>query len=218
MKLISAEPGKYPDINRLNHNFRADSNRIKFTIDTISPKSLYLDRFPKLLFTTFDLLPNIKKHRCTRGATTEAFRDYDMSHLVSPIKLIGDVIDTVHLLEHVVLELQCQIGAMPECSGLTCNYWEPENRYDVFIESDETELARFSCKMALDLFDTIIYGSEKEIDLPDLTILARRIYGRGTVSKAGIARDLAWSGERVSEKMARLEAFNFPLKSLKFAA
>ena len=116
MKLIATDYGTFSGIDHLNDRFEHGSDRLKITVDTVSPRALYLERFPQLLFEVLEIFPNLQRHRCSHGQIDSRYRQYDMSHLVSPIKLVGDVIDTVHLFEHVILELQFQIGTMEACS------------------------------------------------------------------------------------------------------
>ena len=218
MKLIATDHDFFPEINNFNPRLKKGSRRLKLTIDTISPRALYLERFPSLLFSILDLFPNIKRHRCGHSQVHENFRDYDTSHLLAPIKIMGDVIDTVHLLEHVTLELQCQIGGMDVCSGLTCNYWEPENRFDVFVECEEPALGLFSCNFAMDVLQKLIYGPEESIEVDDPIALARSLYENQGCSIAEVQHNLAWPEERVARNLARLEALKFPREIIRNAA
>lgn len=219
MHLIATEYGRFAGIDQINSNFRNDRMRLKLTLDTESPRKLYLDQFPQLLFSVLEIFPNLRSHRCQQGESGFTKREYDLSHLVTPIKIIGDVIDTVHLLEHVILEMQCQIGIMDECSGLTCNYWEPENRYDVFIECDEPELGLFSCNASLDLFRKLLYGSDTaRIDIADMLAVAAKIYHAETDSIAALSEMLAWRESKITRIMERLEELSFPFHVLQPAA
>lgn len=218
MKLIATKHGRFAEIDHLNPNFRNEYKRLKITIDTVAPKEFYLGNFPTLMFTILELFPNLRNHSCNHGKTNHTQRDYDTSHLIAPIKIVGDVIDTVHLLEHVILELQCQIGSMEVCSGLTCNYWEPENRYDVFIECAEPELATFACNLALDVFQKISNEDVSIEDVRDLLQIAHTVYGGIEISTYDVARELNWPTRRVSRLIEKLEKFNFPFPAMQPAA
>ncbi len=219
MKIISIQSGTFPEIERLNRNFRKEYQKLKITLDTLSGREFYLKRFPNLMFSIIEMLPNLRHHRCSHGENIHISREYDPSHLISPIKILGDVIDTVHLLEHTILELQCQISEMEICSGLTCNYWEPENRYDVFVECTEPNLAAFSTELSVALFNHLLYAPNEQFpDIKDIIRLARTVYKHELRSIRQISTLLNWSEEKVIEGMERLEQFKFPFRVLQPAA
>lgn len=218
MKVIDLRHGRFAEIDHLNPNFRKEYGRLRITVDMLSPREHYLDQFPFLMFSIIDLFPNLKNHSCSHGQADHTVREYDMSHLISPIKIIGDVIDTVHLLEHVILELQCQIGVMHVCSGLTCNYWEPENRYDVFIETAEPELAKFACNFALELFNNLLYEREGHINLQDVVKAAQILYSNHSRPAHEVARDYEWPNSQFSELLQKLQELNFPFQHVQPAA
>ncbi len=210
MKLIGFEEGLFPELDNYNAGFIKGSRRLKATIDTLSSKTHYIENYPELLFNTLDLLPNIRNHRCSHGENEHAGRDYDMSHIFSPIKIVGDVIDTVHLFEHVALEIQCQVAEMKECSGLTCNYWEPETRYDVFIECEETSVAEFSCLTSLKLINSQINTPDEPFNIRDVLQLAITITRKGYEDPEALAAHLGWSNGKLNRMMAELRELKFP--------
>ncbi len=220
MKLISVQYGDFEEIEHLNPNFQKNFLKLKLTLDMLSPKEIYIENFPRLMFTLIEALPNLRYHQCSHGEKRHLKREYDPSHLISPIKIIGDVIDTVHLLEHTILELQCQISEMDVCSGLTCNYWEPENRFDVFVECTEPNIAIFSSNVAIAALKNIIYNTN-DFDLPSLSdtvAIAKQIYSRGITDADELAGALQWSKPKVQSEIKRLDRFNFPFQILQPAA
>ncbi len=219
MKLISIQYGNFEEIEHLNPNFQKNFLKLKLTLDMLSPKEFYIDNFPRLIFSVIEALPNLRYHQCSHGEKRHLKREYDPSHLISPIKIIGDVIDTVHLLEHTILELQCQISEMDVCSGLTCNYWEPENRFDVFVECTEPNIAIFSSNVAIAALKGIIYNEEFDLpSLKDTVAIARQIYARGITDDDELASHLNWSKSKVQTELRRLDRFNFPFQILQPAA
>ncbi|RMD96565.1 MAG: hypothetical protein D6814_11165 [Calditrichaeota bacterium] len=214
MKLISLQHGRFSEIDQLNGNFRKEFLKLKITLDTLSPQKFYLDRFPGLMFTLIEILPNLRHHHCSHGDNEHLSREYDLSHLITPIKIIGDTIDTVHLLEHMILELQCQISEMQVCSGLTCNYWEPENRYDIFVECNEPDLCTFSTYVSLAFFNQFLYRKGELFNIQDVIRLARTIYRQDSRSIRHIAKMMNWSRDKVISEIERLERFSFPFQSL----
>ncbi len=213
MKLIGFEEGLFPELDNYNAGFNKGSRRLKVTIDTLAAKTHYIENYPELLFNTLDLLPNIRNHRCSHGENEHAGRDYDMSHIFSPIKIVGDVIDTVHLFEHVALEIQCQVAEMQECSGLTCNYWEPETRYDVFIEYEEAPIAEFSCLTSLKLINSQINTPEEPFNIRDVLMLATTIARQEVEDASSLSSHLGWSNGKLNRIIAELQELKFPFSA-----
>jgi len=218
MKIITCEDGAFPEINHLNHDFKTDSLRLRITLDTTLSRDYYINLFPKLLFTVLDIFPNIRKHHCSHGQNSDTLRENSMDHLPSPIKLVGDVIDTVHLFEHLTLELQCLIGQMAQCSGLTCNYWSPENRFDVYIECDDSRIAQFSCNAAIALFNNMLHAEEKMVSTLDAIYLAQTISKAGWQKQEIIKQKLGWSELKFEQAEEHLRTFAFPFRALSAVA
>ncbi|KAA3613909.1 MAG: hypothetical protein DWQ05_16685 [Calditrichaeota bacterium] len=218
MELIKIVPGNFAELNKLNGNFKKDTQRIRATIDTTEEKDFYIGKFPDLLFGMLKLFPNIRHHHCHQGEHKYPNRDFDIRHLGAPIKIVGDVIDTVHLVEHISLEIQCQVDDLDECSGLTCNYWEPENRFDVFIECNKPAIATFSCNFAFQLCTSMLNGTKNDFHIDEVIKMARAIEKSGEYSLHVLARLLKWSKKKTMGNLKLLEQFNFPLPWMRTAA
>lgn len=210
MELIQINSSRTQEIKRLNGNFKDDTLKLKVTIDTTKSKSYYINTFPTLLFKILELFPNIKQHNCFQGEAEFASRNMPLMNIGLPIKLVGDVIDTVHLLEHVILEIQCQVDNMDECSGLTCNYWEPENRYDVFIECNHIEVATFSTKIALQLFNSILYDEAHVVGVNDIVKMASHLRDQKHYSIDKIAQKFRWSKTKIEKNIMLLQELSYP--------
>ncbi|KAA3657556.1 MAG: hypothetical protein DWQ10_13040 [Calditrichaeota bacterium] len=218
MKLLKIVEGNFEELNKLNTNFKKETQRIRATIDTVHDKHFYLHKFPDLLFETLQLFPNIRHHHCHQGEQGYSGRDFDISHLGAPIQIVGDVIDTVHLVEHIAIEIQCQVGELDECSGLTCNYWEPENRFDVFIECRNPAIASFSCNFAVLLAKEILKGNGHDWCVDDILDIAKIIEKTNEFSLHTLARILNWSKKKTLKNMQLLEQLSYPLPWLRSAA
>ncbi|MCA9735107.1 MAG: hypothetical protein H6696_20850 [Deferribacteres bacterium] len=218
MKLVKILEGNFEELKKLNTNFKADTQRIRVTIDTIHEKPYYINKFPDLLFKTLQMFPNIRHHHCHQGEQVYSNRDFDIRQLGAPIQIVGDVIDTVHLVEHISLEIQCQLDELDECSGLTCNYWEPENRFDVFIECRNPEIATFSCHLAVLLSTDILEGIESDWQVDDIIDIAKIITKTNEYSLHTLAKMLKWPKKKTLQNMKLLEQLYFPLPWLRSAA
>lgn len=218
MKLIKIVEGNFDELNKLNSNFKKNTKRIRATIDTTAEKSFYLGKFPDLLFCVLRYFPNIRHHHCHQGEQDFSARDFDIHQLGAPIKIVGDVIDTVHLVEHISLEIQCQVDQLDQCSGLTCNYWDPENRFDVFLECRKPTVANFSFHLAIQICNDLIYDQEANFSIDDIIQLAHTIEKSGEYSLHVLARLLKWTKKKTKRYLDLLEQFNFPLPWMRTAA
>ena len=210
MKLIKIKRGRFSEIEHLNTNFKHDSLQICATVETTNSPETYLARFPDLLFSVLKTLPNLKHHHCHTDMTPYMQRSGQIYQFNSPLKLVGDVIDTVHLLEHVALEIQCQLDNLEACSGLTCNYWEPENRFDIFIECKNPRIAIFSFRLALRLCNAILNHEKKNMDIGEMILLAQTINKTQIITPEVLARKMEWPLVKVYRCMKSLEGLNFP--------
>jgi len=97
------------------------------------------------------------------------------------------------MLEHIIIDFQHEIAAMSICSGVTCGYESPRNRYDVFIESPGRRVSRLCITLACELMNGLLRGQQPDPLYVRIVGLARRIYRNGTVplavSDAGAASD-----------------------------
>ncbi len=218
MKLIKIVEGNFDELNKLNSNFNKDTKRIRATIDITADKSFYLAKFPDLLFAVLNFFPNIRHHHCHQGEQDFPNRNFDIRHLGAPIKIVGDVIDTVHLVEHISLEIQCQVNQLDQCSGLTCNYWEPEYRFDVFLECRKPSVAKFSIYLALQLCNDLIQDRNLDFSIKDIIQIAQIIEKTNEYSLHALARLLKWTKKKTMQYLKLLEQFNFPLPWMRTAA
>ena len=62
---------------------------------------------------------------------------------------------------------------MPMCSGVTCQYREPRNRYDIFVEAVNQDVAAFSGHLAVDMVGNVIAHGSLDTKYKDIIELAK---------------------------------------------
>lgn len=213
MKIIDSVTGAFPEIDRLNPRFTPGSLRLKLTVDTTEPRAHYLDNFPELLFRLMDIFPNLRRHDCNGGSEMNDFRDVKIAHPLLPLKIVGDVIDTVHLLEHVIIELQCSLTKMPMCSGITCNLWEPENRFEVFVECESASMGNFTGRLGVQVINDVLDHGQMSPSPSRIVQIVPLLLQTPVPDARRLAQQLQWSANVVQRTLKELHDYKFPFKS-----
>lgn len=169
MKIIEMKWGKFPQVDQLNPKFIPGSTRLKATLE-ISPDGLEKRDLKDYIRELTQLFPSLKRHRCENehGLTT--------SFQPKPgLKQVDEATDIAHLIEHMVIDLQCSLGQMRSCSGITCAYWTPENRYDIFVECRDRKVGVFALRLAGEIAEEILIEGKFGPKYKKLLQLARFI-------------------------------------------
>src|SRR5688572_6635021 len=190
IEVVRLEFGPFAEVSRLNPRFVPQRERLKLTLD-VHPAGQGPGASPaSLLEPLSTLLPGLRRHRCgdnSRITETTLRR----SRKGDPSGESGA--DVAHMLEHIIIDFQHEIAAMSICSGVTCGYESPRNRYDVFIESPGRRVSRLCITLACELMNGLLRGQQPDPLYVRIVGLARRIYRNGTVplavSDAGAASD-----------------------------
>lgn len=212
LKITTSEIGSFPEVDRLNPRFVANSLRLKLCIDMTEPPSYYLESFPHLLYRLIESFPNLRRHDCSAGEEMNGFRGLQIAHHLLPIKIVGSVIDTAHLLEHLIIELQCSLAQMRMCSGITCGLWEPENRFDIFVECEKANVASFAGRLGVNIVNEVMRRGKMTSSQERMLRIAPMLLECPTLSSAHLARQLKWSTAIVSRSLSALRELEFPFE------
>jgi len=214
MKIVSLTYGKFPAVSQLHRNFQPGVKRLRITLDLVDSLE-YKNNFSNIYSQLLILMPTLAKHKCCENWSGRQGNSQVAPRLTSgiPIKKMGDMSDYAHLIEHVIIDLQCHIGDMKICSGITCGYQFPKYRFDLFVECNDKKIGVFAANLAVYL---VAYLRENQslppnsLYLIDLArYLAETRYTR--LSSGSISQKLGWKEEIVSwalEKLRELHFFN----------
>ncbi len=212
LKITNSEIGSFPEVDRLNPRFVANSLRLKLCIDITEPADYYLENFPQLLFRLIESFPNLRRHDCSAGEEMNDFRDVHIAHHLLPIRIVGAVIDTAHILEHLIIELQCNMAQMPMCSGITCGLWEPENRFDVFVECESAEVAAFAGRLGVSIVNEVMERGRMSPAQERILQIAPLVLQHPKWDEARLARRLKWPATNIRRTMRTLRELSFPFE------
>lgn len=212
LKITDSEIGGFPEVDRLNPRFVANSLRLKLCIDITEPPTYYLENFPHLLFRLIESFPNLRRHDCSAGEEMKDFRGLRIAHHLLPIKIVGAVIDTAHILEHLIIELQCNMAQMPMCSGITCGLWEPENRFDVFVECESAEIAAFAGRLGVSIVNEVMRRGRMSAAQERILQIAPLVLQHPKWDTTRLAQRLKWPAPNVRRTIRALRELAFPFE------
>ena len=156
-----------------------------------------------------ELFPRISQHTCcTEYESAPLYLEEEEG--VS-IKRVGETADVAHLIEHLIVDMQISLGGMRRCSGLTCGWKDPENRFDLFVECVDARVGLFAAQFAVYLV-TQIMARKKLSQRNELVLkLARYINENpgSVVDAESLSSALGWKMGNVEMALARLHEFGF---------
>lgn len=212
MRIVALSYGKFPAVSQLHRNFQPGVKRLRVTLDLVDSLE-YKNNFSHIYTQLLSIMPSLAKHKCCENWQGTQDSTHLAPKLTSgiPIKKMGDMSDYAHLIEHVIIDLQCHIGDMKICSGITCGYQFPKYRFDLFIECNDKRLGVFAANLAVYLVaylrenQTLPPNSLYLIDLA--SYLAAGSHTR--ITPRSISQKLGWNEEIVSWALGKLRELDF---------
>jgi len=157
----------------LNHKFREDSSHLIVTLDVEGFLPPDTSDFLTIYHALAGLFPTLAKHSCCEQWENTPLFVQSVEGV--SIKTVGEVADVAHLVEHVIVDLQCAISGMRLCSGITCGHRAPENRFDLFVECIDPKVGAFSAHLATYLVASMFYKPRLSRRYRDIVSAARLI-------------------------------------------
>jgi len=200
VKIIEIKWGKFPQVDHLNSDFIPGSKRLKATLE-ITFNGLGRRNLGDCIRELAELFPSLTRHRCEN--------EHGLSTSFRPkpgLKMVDMATDIVHLIEHMVIDLQCTLGGMRSCSGITCAYWSPENRYDLFVECTDRKVGVFALMLAGEIVEKILTDGRLDPKYKKILKLARFIQKNPQVSDnpGELSSALRWKQESVKSYLKEL--------------
>lgn len=146
MHIRRIQYARVPQIRLLNHNFRPEQKHLVVTLDVEGYQPPDTNDFLTIYSGLSDLLPTLHKHSCCEEwENTPLFLNEEKG---VAIKWVNEPADVAHLVEHVIVDMQCAVSGMRICSGITCGHKSPENRFDLFVECEDPKVGSFAAHFA----------------------------------------------------------------------
>lgn len=201
--------GDFPDVEKLYSRFNRGLNKIKVVVDVDENSDCSRESFLDLYRSMAGIFPSISKHSCCEG--WESAPLYAASEQGVAVKRIGELADFPHLLEHLMVDVQCNVGQMPSCSGITCGWKKPESRFDLFVECADPRIGIFAACFAANLMNNFIAGNPIEDDAHLLLEVASMIsiFPETKEEIVKLASALSESVENISSAIDQLAHFHY---------
>ena len=208
MKIINISYGKFPAISYLHRNFQNGMKRLRVTLEVngdFEKNGNFSSVFNKLL----TILPTLAQHKCCENWAGPQPAP-KLSSGIS-IKKVGDNTDFAHLVEHVMIDLMCNVGKMHLCSGITCGYESPRNRFDLFVECPQKRIGIYSANLAVFLVDQLLSSGELPRNIKETIELSRILYNhpRQRLTPDRISTEQGWENSLVEDLWDRLKLLQF---------
>ncbi len=212
MKILAIYYGCFPEIEKLHTRFVRGQRKIKVVVDVDEDIDDSRENFLGLYRHTAQFLPTLRHHSCCEQ--WEAAPLYLTEEEGVSIKRIGEIADFPHLLEHLIVDLQCTLGEMTVCSGVTCGWKKPENRFDLFVECDDPRIGIFAACFSAHLINNYLSGCPGEDDFNLVLKLAAMVesYPETKAQIARLATCLNESIENIIGALQQLADLNYFLE------
>jgi len=174
MQILRIQYARVPKIQMLNHRFRPDAQHLIVTLEVDAYDPPVTNDFYSIYHALSDLFPTLSRHSCCEEWENTPLYLESMEGV--SIKAVGEAADVAHLVEHVMVDLQCAISGMRLCSGITCGHRTPENRFDIFVECRDPRVGAFSARLATYLVAMLMHKPRVSLRYRDL-VKAARIVG-----------------------------------------
>jgi hypothetical protein len=209
MKILAIVYGYFPQVFKLYSRFQPGVRHLKVVLDIFPAGGFERAKFITVFKQLAEFFPTISKHACC--VEWESAPLYLEEEEGVSIKRVGETADVAHLIEHVIVDIQVSLGGMQRCSGLTCGWKEPENRFDLFVECANARIGLFAARYAVHLVSKTL--SKKRLSRRNKLVLELAKYlteNPGTELEAeSLSGILGWRKGNVEMALSRLHRFGF---------
>ncbi|MFH0931603.1 MAG: hypothetical protein V1890_06675 [Candidatus Zixiibacteriota bacterium] len=208
MQIVSLSFGRFQELSDLDIFFRHSFLRLKLVLDIYVPEDKGFD-FENIHKKVLDFFPNLQKHKCWANILGGSVSNRGRKDL--PFQRVGGITDLAHLIEHMIIGLQATVGLMESCSGLTCGYQDPANRFDLFIECKDRRVATFSSNLAVKMMKELLWDKNLYFEYSKLIQLTKCLYSEPELifSLQKLSQKLGWQKEELAMQIRELISLKF---------
>lgn len=214
MRIEWLEQGVFPDMEELNPQFRPGASKLRYLLDATLDNAVRGSvRHPSLdLFLPF--FDRLSSHACGcgHGAAQRAGR-----YVFEPSRSLVTTyerVDIAHYLEHLVLDIQYDLGRGESISGVTLALDPAARQFVTVVESDEPGVGVFAVNAGLTMMHQALYSGVIDPRFRHVLDLARWLRRTGrtslTVKEAGAELRVAPALARYC--VSALRTLEFPVE------
>ena len=206
MKILGVSYGTFESISHLHRNFQNGVKRLRITLEVNRNGN---GNFSNVFNQLLALLPTLAQHKCCENWIGPQPAPKLTSGI--SIKKVGDNTDFAHLAEHVMIDLMCNIGGMQICSGITCGYESPRNRFDLFVECPRKRIGLFSANLAVHLIDYLLSQGKLPENSRETLDLAKLLQnpGRKKLNIQKLSQNNGWDKKTLKSVWKKLTDLHF---------
>ena len=216
MKLTAVEYGIFPDIEQYNMHFHAGSNKLRFLIDTSLDTSL-LGQSKELDLSLFNpFFATLSFHQCGCGKH-HAHNEHGYAfEAADSIVSLSEKVDIAHYMEHMVLDLQFQLGIKTKISGVTVKHEGSAVEFETYVECDDIHLGIFSMNIVLAMMHQALYCGVIDPRYHTVLEIARwlRTRDRSSITISEVTKAFNIDGALMHFCFNTLNVFHYPLESV----
>lgn len=209
MRLLAVSYGLFAKITKLYSGFQPGVGHLKVIVEIEPAGGFERGRFLTLYRQLTRFFPTLNKHSCCEEWETAPL--FIKQEEGVSIKRVGETADIAHLMEHIIVDMQVNIAGMQRCSGLTCGWKHPENRFDLYVECTNARVGLFAAQFAVHLVSKIL--TTRKISEKNLLILELAKFliehPNASTDSGSLSRSLGWRKGYVDMALSRLYEFGF---------
>ncbi|MFQ5701732.1 MAG: hypothetical protein ACE5HU_07810 [Acidobacteriota bacterium] len=174
--VLGLEFGRFPEASPLNPRFCPGRERLKLTVEVRLDGPAPLVAPAEFLEALQGTFPSLCRHHCCGDHHLREIFAGEHPPPACALRDTDPATDVAHLLEHLIIDFQYFIAAMQTCSGITCGYESPRNRFDIFIETPDRRVSRLAIDLATPLLASLLRGASIDPILSTAIKLARSVH------------------------------------------
>jgi hypothetical protein len=213
--------GTFAGASRLNPRFIPGRPLLLATLDIRWNPPAPAEAIAALEAELLAFSPGLRGHQCRGSAAYRVVsggrgtngKDHDPPR--SRTRTGADPFDPrlafAHLLEHVVIDLQCEVTGERLCSGITGEHRATPGRFDLIVECGAERVGRCCLILALGWLTGLVVGHLPGAEARELMAALKWIHRRGNhpIRSPALAGALGFRPERAERALAALTAAGY---------
>jgi hypothetical protein len=216
--IAAIQHGTFQEASRLNPRFAPDRPLLLTTLDIVWTPADPLEAIAGLEERLLAFSPGFRKHECRgleayhvfpgpKAAAHDKPSPKGPRRASSPREAPYDAnLALAHLVEHAIIDFQCEVTGESTCSGMTGAYRSVEHRYDLMVECGDFELGCCCLGLALSWMHEALQGHFLGVEHKDVLAALGwvRRHGSRAVFSSRLAMARGWTEERAERALTAI--------------